>query len=108
MTLRQKFEWDVNNSPQSAFKEGKFNPNYVEWLEQEYKTEVEHELTELRVENKELRKMVIFLNRNATGFDKESGLHKEMCELWCKLKIRPIGLDRHISKLIEDNFEDLI
>ncbi len=35
MTPRECFEWDNANTPQAAVKDGRFNPEYSKWLEDE-------------------------------------------------------------------------
>ena len=42
MNTRQKFEFDNSSRcPQSAVKDGKYNPAYAEWFEKEYIPELE-------------------------------------------------------------------
>lgn len=73
MDTRQKFEWDVKGRcPQSAFKDGKFNPEYVEWLENEYIPfelkglikKLETQLAETRAENETMFKTMQVLRES--------------------------------------------
>ena len=53
MNSRQKFEWDVKGrKPQVAFKDGKYNPKYVEWIENEYLPVIESQLAGARAKIK--------------------------------------------------------
>lgn len=51
MNLREKFEWDVQGrNPQSAVKDGLYNPEYVKLLEDEYFIEADNNLKTMRKE----------------------------------------------------------
>lgn len=91
MNTREKFEWDNANSPQSAVKNGIYNPNYSEWMEevfipelqgliktaQDKITDLGKQLTKvnetLRMEAISLTKQQIQIIKHSLGIDRGEG-----------------------------------
>jgi len=86
MTLREQFEWDNNNSPQVAFKDGLFNPNYVEWFEKVKTPELIGLLNKSETQNKKLVELVDSIEEIRKSKWSESQKLGEICSRVHKYK----------------------